>query len=74
LPDVPCCLCGEPIPDKPANPENVRTDEHVPPLQFYPKVVATIYHALGYGAETRVTDPLGRPHCIEQGKPVRELF
>ncbi len=36
--------------------------------------VATIYHALGYGAETRVTDPLGRPHHIMQGKPVRELF
>ncbi len=36
--------------------------------------VATIYHALGYGAETRVTDPLGRPHYIVQGKPVSELF
>jgi hypothetical protein len=36
--------------------------------------VATIYHALGYGAETSVTDPLGRPHHIVQGKPVRELF
>jgi hypothetical protein len=36
--------------------------------------VATIYHALGYGAETRVTDPLGRPHHFVQGKPVRELF
>jgi hypothetical protein len=36
--------------------------------------VATIYHALGCGAATRVTDPLGRPHYIVQGKPVRELF
>ena len=36
--------------------------------------VATIYHALGYGAETRVTDRFGRPHYIVQGKPVRELF
>ena len=36
--------------------------------------VATIYHALGYGAETSVTDPLGRPHHIVQGKPVRQLF
>jgi uncharacterized protein (DUF1501 family) len=36
--------------------------------------VSTIYHALGCGAETRVTDPLGRPHYIVQGKPVRELF
>jgi hypothetical protein len=25
-------------------------------------------------AETRVADPLGRPHSIVQGKPVRELF
>jgi hypothetical protein len=36
--------------------------------------VATICQALGYGAETRVTDPLGRPHYIVQGKSVRELF
>ena len=36
--------------------------------------VATIYHALGYGAETHVTDRFGRPHLIVQGKPVRELF
>jgi uncharacterized protein (DUF1501 family) len=36
--------------------------------------VATMYHALGYGAETRVVDPTGRPHFVVQGKPVRELF
>jgi uncharacterized protein (DUF1501 family) len=36
--------------------------------------VATIYHALGYGAETRVIDPFGRPHFIVQGKPVLGLF
>jgi hypothetical protein len=36
--------------------------------------VATIYHALGYGAETSVVDPLGRPHHVVQGKPVLELF
>jgi hypothetical protein len=36
--------------------------------------VATIYHALGYGPETRVTDPTGRPHYIVQGKPVQNLF
>jgi len=36
--------------------------------------VATVCHALGYGAETRVTDPLGQPHEIVQGKPVCELF
>jgi hypothetical protein len=36
--------------------------------------VATIYPALRYGAETRVTDPPGRPHYIVQGKPVGEVF
>ncbi len=35
---------------------------------------ATMYHALGYGPDTRVTDPAGRPHFIVQGKPVLELF
>jgi hypothetical protein len=35
---------------------------------------ATIYHALGYGADTRVTDPTGRPHFIVQGRPVTELL
>lgn len=35
---------------------------------------ATMYHALGYGADTRVTDPTGRPHYIVQGKPVLDLF
>lgn len=35
---------------------------------------ATMYHALGYGPETRVIDPTGRPHYIVQGKPVLELF
>ena len=36
--------------------------------------VATIYHALGFGPDTRVTDPVGRPHYVVQGKPVLELF
>ncbi len=36
--------------------------------------VATIYHALGYGPATRVTDPIGLPHFIIQGKPVAELI
>jgi hypothetical protein len=36
--------------------------------------VATIYHALGFGADTRVTDPIGRPHFIVEGRPVLELF
>jgi hypothetical protein len=35
---------------------------------------ATIYHALGYGPDTHVTDPTGRPHFVVQGKPVLELF
>lgn len=35
---------------------------------------ATMYHALGYGTDTRVTDPTGRPFFIVQGKPVLELF
>ncbi|MBM3996629.1 MAG: DUF1501 domain-containing protein [Planctomycetes bacterium] len=36
--------------------------------------VATIYHALGFTGDTRVTDPIGRPHYVVQGTPVRELF
>ena len=36
--------------------------------------VATMYHALGYGSDTRVTDPTGRPHFVVQGRPVTELF
>ncbi len=36
--------------------------------------VATLYHALGFGSDTRVTDPVGRPHFVVQGKPVLELF
>ncbi|MBT4867717.1 MAG: DUF1501 domain-containing protein [Planctomycetaceae bacterium] len=36
--------------------------------------VASMYHALGYGADTRVTDPTGRPFFVVAGRPVRELF
>ena len=36
--------------------------------------VATIYHALGYGSDTRVEDPTGRPHFVVQGTPVHALF
>ncbi len=36
--------------------------------------VATMYHAMGFGSDTRVTDPIGRPHYVVQGKPVLELF
>lgn len=35
---------------------------------------ATMYHALGYGPETHVSDPSGRPHHVMQGKPVLDLF
>jgi hypothetical protein len=36
--------------------------------------VATMYHALGYGPDTRVVDPTGRPHFIVAGRPVHSLF
>jgi hypothetical protein len=36
--------------------------------------VATIYHALGHGADTRVHDQTGRPHFVVPGRPVMELF
>ena len=36
--------------------------------------VATIYHALGYDHNTRVTDYAGRPHFVVHGKPVRSLL
>jgi len=36
--------------------------------------VATIYHALGFGHDTKVVDVTGRPHFIVQGKPVEALF
>jgi len=36
--------------------------------------VATIYHALGYGKDSKVFDVTGRPHYIVQGTPVEVLF
>ena len=36
--------------------------------------IATIYHALGYGSDTRVEDPTGRPYFIVEGSPVHGLF
>ena len=36
--------------------------------------VATIYHALGYGSDTQVVDPLNRPHHIIAGRPLLSLF
>jgi hypothetical protein len=46
------------------------TDNPVHTSDFF----ATMYHALGYGPDTRVVDPVGRPHYIVQGKPLLELF
>jgi hypothetical protein len=34
-----CALCGEPIAANPSDPEDTKTDEHVPPLQFFPKAM-----------------------------------
>ncbi len=45
-------------------------DNPVPVADF----VATIYHALGYDAETTVIDPLNRPHRILAGRPLTGLF
>jgi len=36
--------------------------------------VATIYHALGYDADTQVIDSLGRPQHIVAGRPLLNLF
>ena len=36
--------------------------------------IATIYHCLGYGSDTRVVDPTGRPHFVVQGSPVHSLL
>ncbi len=34
-----CALCGERIADNPSDPEDAETDDHVPPLQFFPKAL-----------------------------------
>lgn len=36
--------------------------------------VATIYHALGYDAKTKVVDQLRRPHYVVKGQPVLAMF
>lgn len=36
--------------------------------------VATIYHALGYGDNTKVVDQLGRPQYVVKGQPVLAMF
>jgi hypothetical protein len=40
----PCALCGDPILDDSTDPELTGTDEHVPPLQFFPKGVRPQLH------------------------------
>ena len=35
---------------------------------------ATLYHCLGYSADTRITDPLGREFPISRGQVVREVL
>jgi hypothetical protein len=45
-------------------------DKPVPVADF----VATIYHALGYDANTTVLDPFNRPHHIIAGRPLLDLF
>jgi hypothetical protein len=37
-------------------------------------VAATIYQALGISPETRIHDPLGRPHFVAAGKPIWPIF
>ncbi len=37
-------------------------------------IAATIYHALGIDPETRISDPLGRPHFVAIGEPILPLF
>jgi len=36
--------------------------------------VATIYHALGYDASTKVVDQFGRHHDVVKGQPVLAMF
>ena len=37
-------------------------------------ILATVYHQLGIDHETRIHDPLGRPHVIADGRPVLGLL
>jgi len=37
-------------------------------------IAATIYHALGIDPETRIVDPLNRPHHVAIGRPIVEVF
>lgn len=46
------------------------TDHRVHVRDFF----ATIYHALGFTPDTKVFDPMGRPHFFIEGSPVASLF
>ncbi len=37
-------------------------------------LAATIYQALGIPLDTEVQDPLGRPHALVLGRPIRGLL
>jgi uncharacterized protein (DUF1501 family) len=38
-----------------------------------PDITATIYRALGIDPDTTIRDPLGQPHFISTGKPIKAL-
>jgi hypothetical protein len=37
-------------------------------------IAATIYYALGLDPASTIVDPLGRPHHLALGRPIREIF
>ena len=37
-------------------------------------IAATIYYALGLDPKSQIVDPLGRPHALALGKPLKSLF
>jgi uncharacterized protein (DUF1501 family) len=37
-------------------------------------IAATIYEALGIAPETEIRDPLGQPHPLSRGRPIRSLL
>jgi hypothetical protein len=37
-------------------------------------IAATIYYALGIDPETRINDPMHRPHAVALGEPILPLF
>lgn len=37
-------------------------------------IAATIYHALGMDPESRIYDPLNRPHSLALGNPILDIL